>query len=159
MRSAGVTPSAKLTFAFSVAKLTVAVTPSSRLSFFSMRAAQEAQVMPPITSSVVCGGAPVMLIARSARGQRVAGLVDGGGDRVVVHRGLAGHGQRAGLEVDLDVGDAGDGADLLADRADAVGAGHAGDGVRGGAHGFLSGFRTGRAARWRRPPRGPSRRP
>jgi len=39
------------TFAFSVAKLTVAVTPSRRLSFFSMRAAHEAQVIPPMESS------------------------------------------------------------------------------------------------------------
>src|SRR3954453_20738413 len=100
MRSAGVTPSAKLTFAFSVAKLTVAVTPSSRLSFFSTRAAQDAQVMPPISSSVVCGGSSVVLIAGSAPGERIAGLVDCGGDRVVVHRGRAGHRQRAGLQVD-----------------------------------------------------------
>jgi len=31
--------------------LTVAVTPSSLFSFFSMRAAQEAQVIPPMVSS------------------------------------------------------------------------------------------------------------
>jgi hypothetical protein len=36
--------------AVSVAKLTDAQTPSSRLSFFSTLAAQEAQVMPPIAS-------------------------------------------------------------------------------------------------------------
>jgi hypothetical protein len=33
--------------------LTVAVTPSSPLSRFSIRAAQEAQVMPPISSSTI----------------------------------------------------------------------------------------------------------
>src|SRR3954463_11426385 len=100
-----------------------------------MRAAQEAQVMPPMRSSVVCGPPSGVLIVRSAPGQRVAGLVDGGGDRVVVHGGRAGDRQGAGLEVDPDLGDAGDGADLLGDRADAVGAGHAGDGVGGRAHG------------------------
>src|SRR5690349_13598282 len=40
-----------MTLAFSVAKFTVAVTPSIRLSFFSTRAAQEAQVIPPMSSS------------------------------------------------------------------------------------------------------------
>src|SRR6185312_17286221 len=103
-----------------------------------MRAAQDAQVMPPISSSVVCASSPVVRIVRSAPGERVAGLVDGGGDRLVVHGGLAGDGQGAGLEVDLDLGDTGDGGDLLGDRVNAVRAGHAGDGVGGGAHGFLS---------------------
>jgi hypothetical protein len=37
-----------------VAKLTVAVTPSSLFSFFSIRAAHEAQVIPPIDSSTAC---------------------------------------------------------------------------------------------------------
>ena len=40
-----------VTQAFSVAKLTVAVTPSSLFSFFSTRAAHEAQVIPPIDNS------------------------------------------------------------------------------------------------------------
>jgi hypothetical protein len=40
------------TFAFSVAKLTVAVTPSILPSRFSMRAAQDAQVIPLISSSI-----------------------------------------------------------------------------------------------------------
>jgi hypothetical protein len=35
-----------------VAKLTAAVTPSSLFSFFSILAAQDAQVIPPIASSV-----------------------------------------------------------------------------------------------------------
>src|SRR4051812_10331927 len=42
---------AKRTVAFSLARLTLASTPSSRLRFFSMRAAQAAQVMPSMSSS------------------------------------------------------------------------------------------------------------
>ena len=45
------TGSAKRTVAFSVARLTTASTPSSRPSFFSIRAEQEAQVMPVIARS------------------------------------------------------------------------------------------------------------
>src|SRR5439155_19177040 len=48
---AGSIPGGNVTVAFSVAKFTVAVTPSRRLSFFSIRAAHEAHVMPPIDSS------------------------------------------------------------------------------------------------------------
>jgi len=44
-----------------VAKLTVAVTPSSLLSFFSTLAAHEAQVIPPIASSAWRGGPPGVL--------------------------------------------------------------------------------------------------
>jgi hypothetical protein len=40
----------KLTHASAVAKFTVAVTPSSQLSFFPIRAAHHAQVIPPIES-------------------------------------------------------------------------------------------------------------
>jgi hypothetical protein len=50
-RSSTVTPPPWRTRAFSVAKLTVAATPSMRLSRFSIRAAQEAHVIPPISSS------------------------------------------------------------------------------------------------------------
>ena len=39
--------------AVSVAKLTVAATPSSLFSFFSILAAHEAQVIPPIASSAL----------------------------------------------------------------------------------------------------------
>src|SRR5688500_5220984 len=60
MRSATSIPSAYKTLAFSVAKLTVAVTPSMRLSFFSTRAAHEAQVMPPMESSTSAVGAAVV---------------------------------------------------------------------------------------------------
>ncbi len=52
IRSATLTPGPKSTRARSVAKFTVASTPSIRLSFFSIRAAQEAQVIPPIESSM-----------------------------------------------------------------------------------------------------------
>ena len=51
IRSPVLTVAGKLTRAVSVAKLTVAVTPSSLLSFFSTRAAHEAHVIPPIASS------------------------------------------------------------------------------------------------------------
>jgi len=37
--------------------LTVALTPSSLFSFFSIRAAQEAQVIPPMTSSTLLASA------------------------------------------------------------------------------------------------------
>ena len=40
-----------VTRAVSVARLTVALTPSSRFSFRSILAAQDAQVIPPIASS------------------------------------------------------------------------------------------------------------
>ena len=53
MSSATVSVSGKETRAASVAKLTVAVTPSSLFSFFSIRVAQDAQVIPPMTRSVV----------------------------------------------------------------------------------------------------------
>ena len=60
--------------AFSVAKLTVALTPSSRLSFFSIRAAHDAQVIPPIASSTArtappgaaAGLAPAITLIRAS---------------------------------------------------------------------------------------------
>ena len=55
-RSSGLTAAGKLTRAVSVAKLTVAVTPSSLLSFFSTRAAHDAHVIPPIDSSTLRPG-------------------------------------------------------------------------------------------------------
>ena len=57
MRSSSATGSVRTTLACSVAKFTVAATPSILLSFFSIRAAQEAHVMPPIDSSTVQAGA------------------------------------------------------------------------------------------------------
>src|SRR4051794_32802762 len=71
----------------------------------------------------------------SAAGHLVSGLLDGGPDGALVARCVAGHGQPAAGEVDLDAGDAGNLRDLLGHRADAVAAGHADDGVGGGAHG------------------------
>jgi hypothetical protein len=56
-----VTEAGNLTRAVCVAKLTVAATPSSLFSCFSTRAAQEAQVIPPIASSTVRPGASVRL--------------------------------------------------------------------------------------------------
>ncbi len=53
IRSSALIVPGNVTRAFSVAKLTVAVTPSSLLSFFSIRAAQEAHVIPPTDSSTL----------------------------------------------------------------------------------------------------------
>ena len=52
-RSASATDGGYDTRAVSVAKLTLALTPSSRLSRFSTRIAHEAQVIPPIARSTV----------------------------------------------------------------------------------------------------------
>ena len=67
IRSATPTPGATATRAFSVAKLTVAATPSIRFSFFSIRAAQEAQVIPPMDSSISARPAVVTLISPPVR--------------------------------------------------------------------------------------------
>ena len=58
IRSPVLTAAEKLTWAVSVAKLTVAVMPSSLLSFFSILAAHEAHVIPPIASSTRRGAPP-----------------------------------------------------------------------------------------------------
>ena len=58
IRSPALTAAGKLTRAVSVAKLTVAVTPCSLLSFFSTRAAHEAHVIPPIARSTRPAGPP-----------------------------------------------------------------------------------------------------
>ena len=52
IRSPASNVAGKLTVAVSVARLTVAVTPSSLVSCFSTRATHEAQVMPSIASSI-----------------------------------------------------------------------------------------------------------
>ena len=62
----------KVTLAVPVARLTVALTPSSLLSFFSTLAAHEAQVIPPIASSTArtappraaAGPAPATVLIR-----------------------------------------------------------------------------------------------
>ena len=64
-RSSGLTAAGKLTRAVSVAKLTVAVTPSSLLSFFSTRAAHDAHVIPPIDSSTLRPGPSGVTTCRS----------------------------------------------------------------------------------------------
>src|ERR687887_518554 len=76
------------TCAFSVAKLTVAVTPSSLFNFFSMRAAQDAQVIPSSSSRT-----------STTLGRLVTGLVDRGAKGAVVEL-FAGHGDELRLEVD-----------------------------------------------------------
>src|SRR3954453_10400850 len=99
----------------------------------------------------------------SAAGHLVPGLFDGSTDGALVDRRLAGHGQPAAGQVDVDAGDAGDLGDLLGHGAHAVAAGHADDGVGAGAHGLssqgMNKLRNGRGARWPRRPRGPSPRP
>ena len=60
MSSSSVTSRVRTRWADSVARLTLAVTPSSLPSFFSTRATQEAQVMPPTARSTVPIGAVAM---------------------------------------------------------------------------------------------------
>src|SRR4051794_18268300 len=90
----------------------------------------------------------------SSAGHLVPGLLHGGTDGLLVDRLPAGHGERAAGEVDVDPGDAGDLGDLLGDRADAVGAGHADDGVGAvltvdpfGRSGWVRNGRVGRSPR------------
>src|SRR4051812_11079109 len=128
-----------------------------RLSFFSILAAQDAHVMPPISSSThwPTGCSPpflcrtsMLLIARPLPSplpprrvcsgppdQLVAGLVDRGADRLVVHRLLGADGQQAGGGDRRDGGDAGDRGDLAGDRGLAVAAAHSGHRVDDIAHG------------------------
>src|SRR4029453_1343759 len=77
MRSSSATGSVRTTLAFSVARFTVAATPSILLSVFPTRAAQEAHVMPPIDNSTVRAGAagrvsvtgiPVAMTSTSSQG-------------------------------------------------------------------------------------------
>ena len=63
------TSAGKDTCAVSVAKLTVALTPSSLFSFFSIRAAHDAQVIPPIASSTAPIPGGLGLVAVVTRGQ------------------------------------------------------------------------------------------
>src|SRR6478672_8733878 len=91
---------------------------------------------------------PVMASSTSviaSLGQGVAGLLDGGADGVVGEGPVAGDDDRAGLELDRDVLDAGDLGDLLGDGGHAVLAGHAGHDVGAGGHGDSSQERTSRA--------------
>src|SRR5690554_2900941 len=102
-----------------------------RLSFFSMRPAQAAHVIPEISRSI----AVIVLWRMLGAHGRVAGLIDGGQDRGVRQLCVGGDDQRAVLRTDLDGLHAGDLADLFADRRLAVGATHASDVVGGGGHG------------------------
>src|SRR5580692_11332820 len=116
MRSATVSASGNDTRAVSVARLTVAATPSSLFSFFSTRVAHDAQVIPPMTRSVVlmigsherqraagsrhgCVGrvtvTVTVAVAVTVAGQAVgACLVEGSRDRFRVARGVTGYGDR-----------------------------------------------------------------
>jgi len=67
-------------------------------------------------------------------GQLIAGFFDGSSYGRVVDRYLADDGEPAGGQVDLDVGDTGNLADLVGYRVRAVTSGHSGDGVRRCAH-------------------------
>src|SRR5215472_1823114 len=61
MWSAALTEAGNVTRAVSVAKLTVAATPSSLFSFFSTRAAHDEQVIPPMASSTARRSATVVI--------------------------------------------------------------------------------------------------
>src|SRR5690348_93528 len=108
-----------------------------------MRAAQDAQVMPPMTSSIRSGAVSTLaepgITTPSGSGSRdrVAGLVDRRADRRLVQGSGAGDRDRSGGQVDVDARDAVDAADLLGDRGHAVTARHAGDLVAGGDHSVL----------------------
>ena len=62
MSSSSLTSRVRTMWADSVARLTLAVTPSSLPSFFSTRATQEAQVMPPTARSTVPIGAMTSVV-------------------------------------------------------------------------------------------------
>src|SRR6185437_8260675 len=170
MRSATLIASGNDTRAVSVARLTVAETPSSLFSFFSTRATHDAQVMPPMTrtalpmrpttysrSSFYQLSAPTGLLsgrdqvsrAVGARQGVRAGLVEGGRDRRRRERGVAGHGDRrlaAGDERHGDRADARHVLQLAGHRVHAVLAGHAGHLVRRGCHRTRAPFRAAVAA-------------
>src|SRR6478752_867053 len=141
--------SGSTTWALSVAKLTVARTPGIRFNFFSIRAAHEAQVMPPIRRSTACVmrahllGVSSMLSwfgdsrgdrARWSAGKPIAGLVDRLPDRFGWQRVVADHGDQRDLprsQIDLHLSDPVEAGDLLGDRGHAMTAGHADDLVAG----------------------------
>jgi hypothetical protein len=69
--------------AFSVAKFTVAVTPSSLFSFLSIRAAHEAQVIPPIDSPALPTGSAATSGLRIVPVINGTSLLPGPGDAVL----------------------------------------------------------------------------
>ena len=123
MSSSGVTSSGNSTVACSVARLTLARTPSMRLSRFSTRAAHEAQVIPPMCSVTVFVTASLTVRGglRSAGGV-VAAVLDRRRDRGRIR--VPGHGHGAGVEIDVDPGHAGQRRHRPGDRRDAVPAAH-----------------------------------
>src|SRR5690606_15681774 len=162
MMSSTVNSAGASTRACSVAKLTVADTPSSRFSLRSTRAAQDAQVMPPISSSMVLTApsfpshsltrrallSPAYLPAWVTRAEWaldefVTGFLDGGLHLAAIELGLAGHldGRRAARDQeDVHFADPCKPGQPFGDGVDAVLAGHAGDAVGGLRHGIhLSG--------------------
>src|SRR5580693_7413001 len=143
MRSATVSASGNETRAVSVARLTVAATPSSLFSFFSTRVAHDAQVIPPMTRSVVlmigsherqraagsrhgCVGrvTVTVTVAVAVAGQAVgACLVEGSRDRFRGERGVTGYGDRrypAGNQAHGHGANAVQALDLLSDGAGAM---------------------------------------
>src|SRR4051812_30135391 len=88
--------------------------------------------MPPMASSTRSGGLDSVVVTAWSADQLVAGLGHRGLHLRLAELALAGHGDRAAVEHDRDVGDAVQLGDLLGDRADAVAAGHPGNGVGGG---------------------------
>ena len=79
------------------------------------------------------GGSSLFSFLLNAR-HFVSGILQGGAHRSVVDVCDAHHGEAATGQIDLDVTDAGNLADLLGHRVDAVPAGHADHGVGGSAH-------------------------
>src|SRR5690606_36666327 len=140
----------KLTLAFSVARLTLASTPSSLLSLRSTRAEQEAHVIPLIARSTCCALVPTVgfvvvlmalpcdrgigigrVVLRGSDAGGVARLLDGGAGGAHVERAVGVH-EDVGVAtldqvLDPDVQHALDLLHLLGDGGDAVAAGHAGD--------------------------------
>src|SRR4051794_6339316 len=100
-----------------------------------MRAAHDAQVMPPtVRSTRACGASCASSEVMTASGHHaVAGLVDGGSHGRVVDLG-AGDVDDPARQVDGDAVDARDLGDLLGHGLDAVPTGHAVNSVRLRAH-------------------------
>src|SRR6266516_1514910 len=123
------------TVACSVAKLTVASTPSSLFNFFSIRAAQEAQVIPSRSrrSAFSLFLAAVAVVIGLPLSRLVAGLCDRRAQDGVVEV-VAADGDELRVEVDVDAVDAGDLTQLRAHRLLAVATAHVRDGVGDLAH-------------------------
>src|SRR5690625_4384704 len=148
-RSVSSTGSARVTWADSVARLTVALAPGTALSFFSTRLTQAAQVIPSTARSTSPNGAVVLVgddmgapdswwcsVVDVDGGDRVAGLVDGGAQGVLVQDRVGDDrdlGRGALAQDDADLGDVLDVLQLLGHRGHAVRAGHALDLQDGGA--------------------------